>query len=125
MTLSGGTVANPYPTTQTVDGEEIRWYDTVPGATEYPNAPLRQTATVWMTSAIFGTTDPNNNPFTAPNWNSPQPMADTRFFNVEYSTSATFTTPLPKFDAYLPGVVSGKDYPFVDNTAEEGVDEAT
>ena len=125
MTLSGGTAANPYPTTQTVEGEEIRWYNTIPGATEYPNAPLRQTATVWMTSAIFGTTDPNSNPFTTPNWNSPQPMADTRFFNVEYSASATFTTPLPKFDAYLPGVVSGKDYPFIDNTAGEGVDEGT
>lgn len=52
-------------------------------------------------------------------------MADNKFFNVEYSASDTFTTPLPKFDAYLPGVVSGKDYPFIDNTNPEGVDEAT
>lgn len=52
-------------------------------------------------------------------------MADSKFFNVEYSASDTFTTPLPKFDAYLPGVVSGKDYPFINNADSEGVDEAT
>jgi len=52
-------------------------------------------------------------------------MADSKYFNVEYSASDTFTTPLPKFDEYLPGVISGKDYPFIDNTNPEGVDEAT
>ena len=50
-------------------------------------------------------------------------MADSKFFNVEYSNTATFAGPLPKFDAYLPGVVSGKDYPFINNADPEGVDE--
>lgn len=76
-----------------------------------------------MTSSKFGSADPSV--VVTPNWSSPALLADNRFFNIEYSASASFTTPLPKFDAYLPGVVSGKDYPFIDNTNSEGIDEAT
>lgn len=38
MTLTGGTVINPLPSDQTVDGELIHWYDTVPGPAQYPNS---------------------------------------------------------------------------------------
>jgi len=38
MSLSGGTVINPLPNDQTVDGELIHWYNSIPGAAEYPNS---------------------------------------------------------------------------------------
>lgn len=46
MTLSGGTVLNPLPSDQTVDGELIHWYDTVPGATEYGAESTRANAPI-------------------------------------------------------------------------------
>lgn len=46
MQLSGGTVVNPFPDDQTVDGELIHWYDSVPGPNQYTTEPIRANAPI-------------------------------------------------------------------------------
>lgn len=130
MALTGGTEFDPLPNTQywpindpsDPSNERIEWFDTIPGATEYADDPdpTRFTSPIWMASRIFGSVDPNAQSEDQ-GWTSPTLIADSKYFNVEYSASnfLTESVVLPEFDATINGT-----NPFIDDTNEEGVNES-
>lgn len=73
-----------------------------------------------MTTRQFGSIDPDHEEQDQ-GWESPRLMADSRFYNIEYSASDTVTlsTRLPRFDERI-----NNSYPFIDDNDPEGVNES-
>ena len=100
-TPQGGTVELPIPDQTTIDGEVIKWTDSIPGDS---NAP------VWMTSRLFDDSLTGE----GTGWKTPSKLQDSPEFQVEYTNEEVWdTSALPSLNSYVDWT----------NFPEEGVDE--